>query len=203
MVLETERLVLREYTMEDFGALYAILSDPETMQHYPKPYDEEGTERWINWNLKNYREYSFGLWAMELKDTGEFIGDCGITIQPIDGEQLPEIGYHIHRAYWRQGYGKEAAKAVRDWAFIHTDYNCLYSYMKYTNVSSYSTAAAAGLKKIKEYPDPEDEILYVYAITREEWNQIRRLQAGSTDPVGSEHSEAATTATMEITGHPG
>ena len=175
VILETERLVLREYTMEDFGALYAILSDPETMQHYPKPYDKVGTERWINWNLKNYREYGFGLWAMELKDTGEFIGDCGITMQPIDGEQLPEIGYHIHKAYWRQGYGKEAAKAVRDWAFTHTEYNCLYSSMKYTNVGSYSTAAAAGLKKIKEYPDPEDEILYVYAITREEWNQIRCL----------------------------
>ena len=48
-----------------------------------------------------------------LKETGKFI----ITIQNIDGEKLPEIGYHIHKKYWRQGYAKEAAKAVRDWAF--------------------------------------------------------------------------------------
>ena len=169
MVLETERLVLREYTMEDFGALYAILSDPETMQHYPKPYDEEGTERWINWNLKNYREYGFGLWAMELKDTGEFIGDCGITMQKIDGQILPEIGYHIHKKHWRKGYAKEAASAVRDWFFGNTDFDAVYSYMKYTNVPSSSTAASIGMKKFKEYPDPEDTVCYVYRLTREEW----------------------------------
>lgn len=173
MVLETERLILREYTPEDFDALYAILSDPETMRHYPKPYDEAGTRRWLDWSLDNYRQYGFGLWAVELKKTGTFLGDCGITMQNIDGEQLPEIGYHIHKSYWRQGYGSEAARAVRDWAFTHTDFPRLYSYMKYTNIASYAIAAAAGLRKIKEYPDPEDGILYVYAITREEWESQR------------------------------
>lgn len=173
MILETQRLILREYTPEDFEALFALLSDPETMQHYPKPYDAEGTRRWIDWNLRNYQEYGFGLWAMERKQTGEFIGDCGLTIQKIDGQLLPEIGYHIHKTFWRQGFGKEAAKAVRDWAFSHTQYDCLYSYMKHTNIGSYSTAASVGMKKIKEYPDPEDERLFVYAITREEWEKLR------------------------------
>ena len=173
MILETERLILREYTTDDFPELYRLLSDPETMQHYPKPYDENGTRRWIDWNLRNYQEHGFGLWAMELKETGTFIGDCGITMQKIDSVWLPEIGYHIHKDFWRRGYGSEAARAVRDWAFIHTQFDCLYSYMKYTNTASYSTAAAAGLEKIKEYPDPEDEILYVYAITREKWASIR------------------------------
>ena len=177
-VIETERLRLREYTWEDFEALYAILSDPITMQHYPRPYDEAGTCRWIQWNLDNYREYGFGLWAIELKETGAFIGDCGITMQNIDGTLLPEIGYHIHRSYWHRGYGSEGAKAVRDWAFTHRDFSKLYSYMKYTNIASQATAAAAGLKKIKEYPDPEDKILHVYAISREEWNGLRK-EAGS------------------------
>lgn len=63
-----------------------------------------------------------------------------MTIQSIDGELLPEIGYHIHKRYWRKGFGSEAARAVRDWAFENMEYNCLYSYMKYTNVGSYSTA---------------------------------------------------------------
>ena len=75
------------------------------------------------------------------------IGDCGITIQKIDGEMLPEIGYHIHKKYWRKGFGSEAARAVRDWAFAHTKYDCLYSYMKYTNLASYATAIAIGMKK--------------------------------------------------------
>lgn len=171
MVLETERLILREYTWDDFDVLYTLLSDPVTMQHYPQPYNEAGTRRWIQWNLDNYQKYGFGLWAIILKQTGCFIGDCGITMQPIDGESLPEIGYHIHKDYWQNGYGKEAAAAVRDWAFTHRNFPRLYSYMKYTNIASYSTAASIGMQKIKEYPDPIDEILSVYSITREQWEQ--------------------------------
>ena len=90
MIIETERLLLREYTMDDFEALYEIMSDVETMQHYPAPFDEARTRRWIEWNLENYAQYGFGLWAVVLKETGEFIGDCGITIQNIDGEKLPD-----------------------------------------------------------------------------------------------------------------
>jgi RimJ/RimL family protein N-acetyltransferase len=173
MIIETERLILREYTIEDYDALYEIVSDQETMQHYPKPFDEERTKRWIEWNLQNYKEYGFGLLAVVLKETSEFIGDCGITIQKIDGELLPEIGYHIHKKYWRKGFGSEAAKAVRDWAFENTEYNCLYSYMKYTNIGSYSTAIAIGMKKLKEYSDEVNKISYAYAITREEWKALK------------------------------
>ena len=107
------------------------------------------------------------------KETGEFIGDCGITIQDIDGEMLPEIGYHIHKKYWRKGFAKEAARAVRDWVFLNTQYDIIYSYMKYTNVGSYSTALANGMKKVKEYQDPKNTISYAYAITREEWKKMK------------------------------
>ena len=170
--IETERLVLREYTPDDFGALYEILSDPETMQHYPAPFDVEKTRNWISWNLDNYEKYGFGLWAVTLKETGEFIGDCGLTLQKIDGETLPEIGYHIHKKYWRRGFAREAARAVRDWAFRNTEYDVLYSYMKYTNVGSYSTALANGMRKVKEYPDPKNTVSFAYAITRGEWEAL-------------------------------
>lgn len=172
--METRRLILREYTSEDFDALYEIMSDSETMQHYPSPFDEEHTREWIEWNLKSYKKYGFGLWAVVLKETGKFIGDCGITMQNIDSEMLPEIGYHINKKYWGQGFGSEAAGAVRDWAFENTEYDCLYSYMKYTNISSCSVAVKNGMKKIKEYPDSKSEILYVYVITRDEWKTIKR-----------------------------
>ncbi len=173
--METERLILREYTYEDFDALYEIMSDSETMRHYPNPFDEELTREWIEWNLKNYKEYGYGLWAVVLKETGKFIGDCGITIQNIDGEMFPEIGYHINKKYWRQGFGSEAARAVRDWAFEHTEYDCLYSYMKYTNTGSCSVAVKNGMKKIKEYPDAKNEISCVYAITRYEWERLKYI----------------------------
>ncbi len=172
--IETERLILREYTMDDYQPLFEILSDEETMKHYPKPFDEERTRGWIEWNLENYKKYGFGLLAMVLKDTGEFIGDCGLTLQNIDGEMLPEIGYHVNKKYWRQGFGSEAARAVRDWTFQNTDYDIIYSYMKYTNVGSYSTAIANGMKKVKEYPDEKNKISYAYAITRNEWEKLQK-----------------------------
>ena len=175
-MIETKRLLLREYSPDDFDALYAILSDPETMRHYPAPFDAARTRRWIDWNLENYEKYGFGLWAVVLKETGAFIGDCGLTLQNIDGEALPEIGYHIHRDHWRRGYAKEAARAVRDWAFENTDYDALYSYMKYTNVASYSTALANGMRLLKEYPDPKNTVSRAYAITRAEWEALKESE---------------------------
>ena len=56
-MIETESLILRKYTMDDFDALYEIVSDPETMQHYPAPFDVERTKGWISWNLENYEKY--------------------------------------------------------------------------------------------------------------------------------------------------
>jgi RimJ/RimL family protein N-acetyltransferase len=99
--------------------------------------------------------------------------DGFLGIQNIDGEMLPEIGYHIHKKYWRKGFGKEAAIAVRDWAFEHTDYDIIYSYMKYTNVGSYNTAIANGMKRVKVYADSKNTISYAYAITKAEWEKLR------------------------------
>lgn len=172
MQLETERLILREYTMEDFDALYEILSDEETMKHYPKPFDEEKVRYWINWNITNYATFGFGLWAVVLKDTNEMIGDCGITMQIIDGEIKPEIGYHINKKYQRRGYATEAARKCRDYIFKNTSFNIIYSYMKYTNIGSYSVAIKNGMKLIKEYDDPKNIISEAYAITRKEWENI-------------------------------
>ena len=112
VILETDRLILRQYTMDDFPALYELLSSPITMAHYPRPYDENGTKRWIGWSLENYEKLGFGWWALICKESGRFIGDCGVTLQNINGQLLPEIGYHIHHPYWHQGYGKEAAAAA-------------------------------------------------------------------------------------------
>ena len=167
-MIKTERLLLREYTMSDFEALYSILSDPITMQYYPHPYDEAYTRKWIDWNLKNYEKYGFGLWAVDLKDGG-FIGDCGLTMQNIDGKELPEIGYHIHRDCWHRGYAKEAAHAVRDWAFANTEYDELFSYMNKANQASIATALSNGMTKRKEFTDANGEELCVCSITRSEW----------------------------------
>ena len=80
----------------------------------------------------------------------------------------------FNKKYCRHGFAKEAAQAVRDWVFQNTQYDTIYSHMKYANIGSYSTAIAIGMRKIKEYPDPKDTISYVYVITRLEWEALKR-----------------------------
>lgn len=169
--IETKRLLLREYRYGDFEGLRDIICDAETMKFYPRPYDEKGVQRWLDWCISSYKENGFGLWAIELKGSGKFIGDCGISLQKIDGEILHEIGYHINKRYWRNGYAKEAACAVRDWFFENTKFDCVYSYMNVENIASYSTAASIGMKRIKEYNDGEEDLI-VYSISRDEWQKI-------------------------------
>lgn len=172
MQLETERLILREYTMDDFDALYEILSDAETMKHYPKLFDREKVRNWIQWNIENYAVFGFGLWAVVLKESGSVIGDCGVTMQTIHGKIKPEIGYHIHKDYQRKGYATEAAVKCRDYIFENTPFGAIYSYMKYTNIGSYSVAMKNGMRLVDEFEDPVNTITKVYAITREEWKRL-------------------------------
>ena len=173
MKLETERLLLREMTEEDFDALYRVLSDSDIMQHYPYAFDETRVRGWIQRNRERYQVFGFGLWAVCLKETGEMIGDCGLTMQVINGQIKPEIGYHIRGDQQRKGYAKEAAAAVRDWTFRNTPFRVIYSYMKYTNEPSARTAMAYGCRLVDEFADDENEITKVFAISREEWARLQ------------------------------
>ena len=168
-VLETPRLLLRELTAEDFGALYDVLADSDIMRHYPYTFDERRVRGWISKNIERYRDFGFGLWAVVLKATGGMIGDCGITMQEINGRIKPEIGYHLHRDGQKRGYAREAARACRDWAFTHTPFGTLYSYMKADNAPSIGVARANGMQLVEEYTDDENERSVVYAVTRSEW----------------------------------
>ena len=174
MIIETERLFLREMNENDFDALYEVLADADIMQHYPYTFDESRVRNWIQRNIERYRIFGFGLWAVCLKETGEMIGDCGLTLQLIDGQIKPEIGYHIRADKQRNGYAKEAAIAVRDWTFNNTPFQIVYSYMKYTNEPSVKTAISYGCKQVDEYKDDENEITKVFAISRDQWADLNR-----------------------------
>ena len=172
MIIETERLFLREMKESDFDALYEVLADSDIMQHYPYTFDESRVRNWIQRNIERYRIFGFGLWAVCLKETGEMIGDCGLTLQLIDGRIKPEIGYHIRANKQRNGYAKEAAIAVRDWTFNNTPFQIVFSYMKYTNEPSVKTAISYGCKQVDEYKDDENEITKVFAISRDQWADL-------------------------------
>ena len=169
MKIETERLILREMTEDDFDALYRILGDADTMRYYPSAFDETGVKNWIARNIERYRIFGFGLWAVCLKETGEVIGDCGLTMQLIDGQIKPEIGYHIRADKQRNGYAREAAIAVRDWTFCNTPFCVIYSYMKSSNVPSIQTAISYGCRQVDEFADEVNGMTKVYAISRDVW----------------------------------
>ena len=167
-ILETNRLILREMTDDDFSALKMVISDPETMKYYPKPYDDEGVQKWIDWCKSSYKENGFGLWAVILKKSGDMIGDCGVSMQFINDEYRPEIGYHLRKDYHKMGIGKEMTKAVKDYFFTHFNYDEVYSYMNVDNIPSIKTAEANDMKLLNTY-ETKYGPCYVYRITREEW----------------------------------
>lgn len=173
MQIETERLFLREMTPNDFQALYNVLADSDIMKYYPYVFDENRVRSWIEKNIERYRIFGFGLWAVVLKQTGEVIGDCGLTMQNINGSIRPEIGYHINKNHQRRGYATEAARQCRNWAFSNTPFNVLYSYMKKENAASGAVAMANGMRLVEEFADNEGATI-VYAITRDEWHNLNR-----------------------------
>lgn len=173
LILETERLILREMNYDDFESLQKIISDPVNMKYYAKPYNEAGVKRWIDWNTASYAKRGFGLWAAILKETGEMIGDCGVTMQNIDGVIVPEIGYHFRLDYHNRHLATEASQAVKDYFFSHFDYDEVYSYMDKENWASRKVAINNGMSFIKEYPENNEynEITVVYKITKAQWQK--------------------------------
>ena len=103
MILETKRLILREMTKGDFGALTDMLYDEEVMYAYEHAFTEEEAEAWLNNQLKRYEKDGFGLWAVILKETGEMIGQCGLTKQQTPEKEVLEVGYLFRKKFWHKG----------------------------------------------------------------------------------------------------
>ena len=174
-ILETKRLILRELNDGDYEAMKKYLLDPANLKYAHTQYDESIVSRWLNWCKKSYQEKGFGLWAVVFKETGEVIGDCGISMQPIDDDWKPEIGYHLRSDYHRKGIGKEMTRAVKDYFFTHFDYDEVYSYMDKDNLPSYKTAEANGMTFLHLYTTKDGQVCRVYRITREEWKNENSL----------------------------
>lgn len=145
VILSTARLDLRELTASDLPALRAILQDPETMAAYEGAFDEEMVQAWLARMQQRYRDDGFGMWAVILRETGEMIGQCGLTMQHILGEDVVEVGYLFNRAHWHQGYAIEAAAACRDHAFEALGVERVYAQIRDTNLASMNVAIRLGM----------------------------------------------------------
>jgi [ribosomal protein S5]-alanine N-acetyltransferase len=149
-ILETSRLILREFAPADADALARVLSDAETMRFYPAPFDRADVEEWIARNIQRYGEYGHGLWGVILKSSGELVGDCGLTSQNVDDQTEIEIGYHVRRDLWGQGLAPEAARACRDYGFGKLPVERLISLIRPENMPSRRVAEKNGLTVWKE-----------------------------------------------------
>ena len=99
-------------TPDDLDEVAAVLGAPDPVRPDRSGRTRADSERWIAWNQQNYADHGFGLWVVETHD-GRFVGDCGLTIQDIEGEPHIEVGYHVARDLRGRGLASEAAAAVR------------------------------------------------------------------------------------------
>lgn len=147
VIFETERLYFRELNQNDFGAICKIMQDDETMYAYEGAFSDQEVREWLDRQLSRYREYGFGLWAVVLKETGEVIGQCGLTMQPWKNDEVLEIGYLFQRQFWHNGYATEAAAACKKYAFEVLKADEVCSIIRDTNLPSQRVAERNGMTK--------------------------------------------------------
>jgi ribosomal-protein-alanine N-acetyltransferase len=119
IILKTQRLVLRRLVMEDLNDLYALYSDPEIRRYFPEGVlTLEETQEELEWHMNGHPDNSdLGLWATIHKETGKFIGRCGLLPWTIGGRGEVEIAYLLDKAFWHQGLATEAANALLRYGF--------------------------------------------------------------------------------------
>ncbi|MDT0186377.1 GNAT family N-acetyltransferase [Microbacterium sp. ARD31] len=114
----TARLSFRRMQMSDVDDITAMLVAFDPMRGDRPPSTRDDAVRWIDWQERNHAEHDFGLWVVETHD-GDFVGDCGLTVQDVEGTPHVEVGYHLLPDQRGHGYATEAARAVRDCASAH------------------------------------------------------------------------------------
>lgn len=151
MVLETQRLFLREMTQADFPSLSKILQDADVMYAYEGAFNADEVQAWLDKQIQRYRELGFGLWAVVLKETGIMIGQCGLSMQEYNNGKVMEIGYLFQKAYWHHGYASEAAIACKEYAFNKLNAKEVYSIIRDTNIPSQNVAIRNGMTYVDKF----------------------------------------------------
>jgi [ribosomal protein S5]-alanine N-acetyltransferase len=146
LILETSRLMLCKFNLQDAASLERVLGDRLAMEYYPAPLDRTGVESWVKRNMERYERDGHGLWAMRLKKSGELIGDCGCVRQEVEGNSHIEIGYHVRRDLWGHGYGTEAAYGCMEYAFQQLGAARVVSMIRPENLRSIRVAEKNGMQ---------------------------------------------------------
>ncbi|MEC0302122.1 GNAT family N-acetyltransferase [Terribacillus saccharophilus] len=164
-MFETDRLLIRPYTTEDFPFLERLVSDPRVVRFIGngKPRTTEGARLFFNWNLSHMKEdQQYGLKVLVEKTSGELIGHAGLVPQEVDGMTEIEVGYWIAPAYWGKGFATEAAAAFRDVAFEQLNEDRIIALIYPDNIASCRVSEKLGMRVWKTIERHNKEVL-VYA----------------------------------------
>lgn len=145
LILETQRLIVRELVRADVDFVATMLADPEVMRFWPRCYTRAEAEDWIHRHQDSYQRHGHGYWLALHKETGEPIGQVGLLDQVVDGVERIGLGYIIHRPFWRQGYATEGARGCLDHAFLRLEKEQVFVLIRPENTPSRGVANKLGL----------------------------------------------------------
>jgi len=151
--------------------LFDVFADPYARRFYPEMVDRAKVRAWIEWNLRNYDEFGFGLRAMELKVDDQFVGDCGVTYQDVEAQREFEIGDHLIERERGKGFATEASHACLESGFTRTSCVSICSIVRPSNTASCAVAARVHTAR-REFMKGGQATLLFYT-TRHEWEALR------------------------------
>lgn len=156
-MLETERLILRQWKERDYFPFIKMGLDPKVMEYFPSLLSEDESLEFINKAKEIIDKNKWGFWAIELKQSREFIGFIGLHNQPEQFNFSPcvEIGWRLAKEYWGKGYATEGAKAALEYAFNNLNLNKVVSFTADSNIPSESVMKKLGMTKVGEFNHPK------------------------------------------------
>lgn len=154
MILETPRLVLREWRAEDSEPFARLNADPVVMEFMPAPLSREESDRFVDRIVANLREQGFGLYAAEHRADAKFVGFIGLATPSFEAHFTPcvEIGWRLAAPYWSQGLATEGARAVVRYAFETLQLPELVSFTTVENLRSRRVMEKLGMAR-----DPSED----------------------------------------------
>lgn len=170
ILLETERLLLREVTEADAADLFEMDSDPDVHRYiYNQPLKQiEEQYKMIGMLQQQYRDYGIARWAVVDKQSGECLGWAGLKYfpEPYNGHQdFYELGYRFKQKHWGKGYATEAGKAIVDYGFTHLDTDCLYAMTDVDNTASQHVLGKLGFRFVEVF-DEDGRPINWYALDK-------------------------------------
>jgi RimJ/RimL family protein N-acetyltransferase len=176
--IRTERLVMRTWRADDRDPFAAMNADPEVMRYFPSVQDRASSDAFADRIERRFAEQGFGLWALELRETGEFIGFTGLNPMPDDvpGAGGMEAGWRSARHVWRRGYATEAAQEALRVGFAHVGLAEIWSLTAALNTPSVAVMRRLGMKEHATVEHPRIDVCHpirphvVYRLTRTEWS---------------------------------